>query len=240
MPIEDAKRRLQEAGYNFELAIQQYYDSQQETEEAPPNLPDEDEVRPADPRVYDVMVEEEDSRRTMQLCRVGRQFVSSFRDLKREMEIQEEIARGQKPKKMCLEDIYRNPIDITSNFDFNYAKVHGQKVGKWLAVLINNENFESLSFNRDFFNEPSQKAKKILKDNFVFIRKNSNDYEAITIMGLYNLSETNVPIFLVIDSLTGELKKKFNECNKMPMRNLIKELKKFKAGKNKELLYVSI
>jgi hypothetical protein len=153
------------------------------------------------------------------------------------MEIQEEIAKGQKPKKMCLEDIYRNPIDITSNYDFNYAKAYGSKVGKWVAVLINNENFESLSFNRDFFNEPSQKVKKILKDNFVFIRKNSNDYEALTIMGLYNLSDAHVPIFLVIDSLTGELRKKFAECHKTSMRNIIKELKKFTA-KDKELVYV--
>lgn len=239
MQIEDARRRLEESGYNLQLAIQQYYDSQQETEDIPQNIPEEEEVRPVIPRSYDIMVEEEDSRRNVQLCRVGRQFVSSFRDLKREMEIQEEIARGQQPKKKCLEDIYRNPLDITMNFSFNFAKLYGQKVGKWLAVLINNENFESLSFNRDFFNDSSQKAKKIIKEKFVFIRKNSNDIEAITVMGLYNLSENHVPIFLVIDSLTGELKKSFNECNKVSTINLIKELRKFSTGKDKELIYVS-
>lgn len=156
------------------------------------------------------------------------------------MEIQEEIARGQTPKKKCLEDIYRHPLDITLNFDFNYAKIYGQKVGKWVAVLINNENFESLSFNRDFFNEPSQKAKRVLKENFVFIRKNSNDIEALTIMGLYNLSEHQVPILLVIDSLTGELKKNIGECNKLSLSSVLKELKKFSTGKDKELLYVSV
>lgn len=92
MAIEDAKQRLHEAGYNFELAIQQYYDSQQETEEMGPNINEtlreaEDEVRPVIPRAYDVLIE--DNRRVSQLCRVGTQFISNFRDLKREMEIQE-------------------------------------------------------------------------------------------------------------------------------------------------------
>ncbi len=177
--------------------------------------------------------------RTQQLCRVGRQFVSSFRDLKREMEIQEELARGQVPKKKCFEDIYRNPIDITSNFDFDYAKVFAEKSGKWLAVLINNENFDSLTFNRDFFNEASQKAKNIFKKNFVFIRKNSVDFEALRIMNLYNFTEEQVPFLLLVDPLSGELKKNFAQCNKIASRTIIKELKKFSTGKNKELLYVS-
>lgn len=244
VPIEDAKRRLHEAGYNFELAIQQYYDSQQDTEEIPPNIineenivvpVEEDEVRPVIPRAYDVMIE--DNRRVSQLCRVGTQFISNFRDLKREMEIQEEIARGQIPKKKCLEDIFRNPVDITSNFDFNYAKMFGNQTGKWLAVLINNESFESLSFNRDIFNEPSLKVKKILKQNFVFLRKNSNDEEGLTIMRLYNLFDHSIPIFMIIESLTGELKKNFGNCNELNVKSVIKELKKY-TSKDKQLVYV--
>lgn len=242
MQYEEASRRLHEAGNNLELAIQQYYDSQQETEEIQSNFNEnsqentEDEVRPAIPRSFDIMVEE-DNRRVNQLVRVGTQIISNFRDLKREMEIQEEIARGHVPKKKCLEDIFRNPVDICYNFEFSYAKAFGSQAGKWLAVLINNESFESLSFNRDIFNEPSLRVKKILKDNFVFLRKNSSDEEGLGIMKIYNLLEHSVPIFLVIDSLTGELRKNFGDCGKLKLKSVIKELKKY-TSKNKELIYV--
>ncbi len=53
MPIEESRIRLAEAGNNLELAIQQYYDSQQETEEVAPNIreeEEEEEVRAAIPR----------------------------------------------------------------------------------------------------------------------------------------------------------------------------------------------
>lgn len=240
--IEEARRRLHEAGGSFELAIQQYYDSQQGIEEVTPSnenisVAEEDEVRPVIPRAYDVMVVEQDNRRVSQLCRVGTQFISNFRDLKREMEIQEEIARGQVPKKKCLEDIFRNPVDITSNLEFSYAKIYGNQTGKWLAILINNESFESLSVNRDIFNEPLLKVKKILKQNFVFLRKNSNDEEGLTIMRLYNLFDHTIPIFLIIDSLTGELKKNFGNCSELNVKNVTKELKKY-TSKDKQLVYV--
>lgn len=189
------------------------------------------------PRAFDILVET--NRRTSQLCRVGTQYISSFRDLKREMEIQEEIASGQVPKKKCMEDIYRNPIDITSNFDFNYAKMLGSQTGKWLAVLINNESFESLSFNRDIFNEPSLKVKRILKEKFIFLRKNSNDEEGLVILQIYNLFDHPIPIFLIIDSLTGELKKNFGDVSKLAFRNVVKELKKYSSSTDKQLVYVS-
>lgn len=243
MAIEDARKFLFEAGFNLELAIQHFYDSQQETEEAVPlNMIDEinqeDEIRPVIPRAYDTMITEA-NRRVNQLCRVGTQFISNFRDLKREMEIQEEIASGKAPKKKCLEDIFRNPVDITSNFEFNYAKAFGTNTGKWLAVLINNESFESLSFNRDIFNESSLRVKKILKENFVLLRKNSSDEEGLNIMRIYNLLDHPIPIFLLIDSLTGELKKNFGDCNKLKLKSVIKELKKYTAAKDKQLIYVS-
>ena len=54
MPIEESRIRLAEAGNNLELAIQQYYDSQQGTEEIAPNIreeeEEEEEVRAAIPR----------------------------------------------------------------------------------------------------------------------------------------------------------------------------------------------
>jgi hypothetical protein len=247
LPIEDAKRYLSEAGNVLEVAIQNYYDSQQgdfpQEIEQPQEQPqfeafEEDEVRAADPREYSQLVEEE-SVRNIQLNRVKRQFSSSFRDLKKEMEIQENLAKGIAPKRKCLEDIYRNPIDITFNLDLHSAKALGQKQGKWIALLINDETFASLSFNRDIFNDPSHKVKQIIKKHFILLRKNANSDESLRILHNYNLMHQAIPIFLVIDSLTGELKKNFGETKDLQLKTVVRELRKYSSNEEKQLKYVS-
>lgn len=168
-----------------------------------------------------------------------RQFASSFRDLKRETEIQEDLASGIAPKRKCLEDIYRNPIDITFNVDLYGAKMIGQKQGKWIALLINDEGFPSLSFNRDIFNSDiRQKVKGLIKKNFVFLRKNSNSDESIQVLRNYNIIEQAIPVFLIIDSLTGELKKNFGDTVKLSLKSVVRELKKYTSNADKELVYV--
>jgi hypothetical protein len=247
LPIEDAKRYLSEAGNVLEVAIQNYYDSQQgdfpQEIEQPQEQPqfeafEEDEVRAADPREYSQLVEEE-SVRNIQLNRVKRQFSSSFRDLKKEMEIQENLAKGIATKRKCLEDIYRNPIDITFNLALHSAKALGQKQGKWIALLINDETFASLSFNRDIFNDPSHKVKQIIKKHFILLRKNANSDESLRILHNYNLMHQAIPIFLVIDSLTGELKKNFGETKDLQLKTVVRELRKYSSNEEKQLKYVS-
>jgi hypothetical protein len=256
LQIDEAKRYLEQSGYNLEQALQNYYaenDAQQSTStqsssqaetpatqsQSSQEAEEEDEVRQPIPREYDIMVQ--DDVRNVRLSRVRQQFSSSFRDFKREMEIQEELASGSvnAAKRKCLEDIYRHPVDIISTVDFNFAKLQGQKYGKWVAVLINNESLESLSFNRDIFNENSQRVKKIIKKNFIFLRKNSNDDEGVRIRQIYNIVDCAVPIFLLIDSLTGELKKNFGDCTKLTVNDVTKELKKYTVSADRQLLYVS-
>lgn len=209
--IEEARRLMSASGNILEVAIQNFYDANQSTFPAQEPVapvqdveePDEEEVRPIVPREFSIMVEDE-SNRNLQLNRVKRQFASSFRDLKREMEIQENLASGIAPKRKCLEDIYRNPIDITVNLDLHSARVVGQRQGKWIALLINDESFPSLSFNRDIFNnDTTDKVKQIIKRNFIFLRKNSSGEESLKILHNYNLTHQSIPIFLIIDSLTG-------------------------------------
>lgn len=244
LPISEARRYLTAAGNILEVAIQNYYDTQQgpddtEAEQNDPNPYDEEGVRAPDRREFSQLVEEE-SVRSLQLNQVKRQFASSFRDLKRETEIQEDLARGIAPKKKCLEDIYRNPIDITYNLDLFSAKVIGQKQGKWIALLINDENFPSLSFNRDVFNRDSrQKVKRLIKQNFVFLRKNSSSEEAVKILQNYKLTDQPIPVFLIIDSLTGELRKNFGDTKGILLKNVVRELKKYTSTPEKELKYVS-
>ncbi|XP_070508876.1 UBX domain-containing protein 7 [Chironomus tepperi] len=252
LPFDEAKRILENVGYNLELAIQNYYDQTQEStpyepvqdrnyNPAPLPVESPDEVRPVIPREYDMLIQSETTR-DIQLSAVRQQFSSSFRDLKREIEIQEELARGEQPKRKCLEMIYKHPVDIAYNFDFTHAKLRGQQLGKWVAVLINNESYESLSFNRDVFNDEnlSEKVKKILKKNFIFLRKNCNDLEALKILQIYNLLDCQtIPIFLIIDSITGELRKNFNDCTKLTVRNVIRELKKYTSTKDNQLIYSS-
>lgn len=243
-PIEISRTYLIEANYVVEAAIQNFYSQQSDCqndqqEEAQQENFDgyEDNVRPADVREFSQLVEEE-SVRSIQLNRVKRQFSSSFRDLKKEMEIQENLAKGIAPKRKCLEDIYRNPIDITYNLDINSAKTVGQKQGKWIALLINDENFPSLSFNRDIFNDSSKKVKQIIKKNFVLLRKNANSDESLRILHNYNLMAHPIPIFLIIDSMTGELKKNFGEAKDLTFISVLRELKKYTASEDKQLQYV--
>ena len=230
-PIEISRSFLVGANYVLEVAIQNFYTQncpQETQEEAQQENGYEDEVRPVLPREFSQLVEEE-SVRSIQLNRVKRQFSSSFRDLKKEMEIQENLAKGIAPKRKCLEDIYRNPIDLTYNLDINSAKTVGQKKGKWIALLINDENFPSLSFNRDIFNDSSQKVKQIIKKNFILLRKNANSDESLRILHNYNLIHQTIPIFVVIDPLTGELKKNFGESKELTFASVLRELKKYTA-----------
>lgn len=248
LPIEDAKRYLTAAGNILEVAIQNYYESHGDSQPAPEEPANsqqyedeyEDEVRAPLPREYSQLIEEE-SVRSVQLNRVKRQFSSSFRDLKKETEIQENLARGIAPKRKCLEDIYRNPIDITANMDFYSAKYFGQKQGKWIALLINDESFLSLSFNRDIFNtDLRQRVKQLIKKSFVFLRKNSSCEESIKILQNYKLTEQSIPIFLIIDSLTGELRKNFGDTKNVTLKSVVHELKKYTSSENKDLKYVSL
>lgn len=252
LPIEEAQRYVSEAGNSLELAIQNFYDSApsnlsqevvpptsqptQETESYPEHQ--EDDVRPADRREYSQLVEEE-SVRSIQLNRVKRQFNTNFRDLKKEMEIQENLANGVVSKKKCLEDIYRNPIDITYNLDLQSAKLVGQKQAKWIALLLNDENFPSLAFNRDIFNtDTNQRVKNLIKKNFVFLRKNVDGNEGLRIVQNYNLVNHPIPIFLIIDSLTGELKKNLGTSSELTLRTFVRELKKYSSTEDKQLRYV--
>lgn len=114
MSVEESRRFLSAADNILEVAIQNFYDSQQgEDQQAPQQQVDteerqydefEDEIRAPLPREFSQLVEEE-SVRNVQLNRVKRQYASSFRDLKKETEIQENLARGIAPKRKCLEDI---------------------------------------------------------------------------------------------------------------------------------------
>lgn len=244
LPIDESRRYLTEAGNILEVAIQNYYDTQQgdqhqAQQSSSAQYEDEDELRAPLPREFSQLVEDE-SIRSVQLNRVKRQFASSFRDLKRETEIQEDLARGIAPKRKCLEDIYRNPIDITYNLDLYSAKLYGQKHGKWIALLINDENFPSLIFNRDIFNSDTrQKVKHLIKKNFVLLRKNSNCEESLKILQNYKLTEHPIPVFLIIDSLTGELRKNFGDTKDLKLKNVIRELKKYSSTESHDLKYVT-
>lgn len=236
MAIDEARHYLSAAENNLEAAVQNYYDSQNgpevgapSTEASQPFL-EEDEVRPVLPREYSQLIEDE-SIRNVNLLSVKRQF-QSFRDLKREMEIQEDLASGGTAKRTCLEDIYRNPIDVTCNLDIHSAKLYGQKLNKWIILLINDESFPSLCLNRDIFNERTQEVKRLIKKNFILLRKRCDDIEGSKLLQNYNIVNHSIPALLIIDSVTGELKKNFGDTRNLTLKNVIRELKKFSCADN--------
>jgi len=120
------------------------------------------------------------------------------------------------------------------------AKHFGHTQGKWIALLINDEGFPSLSFHRDIFNSDSrQKVKQLIKKNFILLRKNSSCEESIRILQNYKLVEHPIPVFMIIDSLTGELKKNFGDTRNLTLKSVIRELKKYSSTADKELKYTS-
>lgn len=113
-----------------------------------------------------------------------------------------------------------------------------EKQGKWIAIVINDENFPSLALNRDIFNEPKQSVKKLMKKNFIFLRMRFDDREGAQILQNYKLLEHSIPILLIIDSITGELRKNFGDTKDLKLISVVKELKKYTIEDN-QMKYVS-
>lgn len=125
-----------------------------------------------------------------------------------------------------------------SHLDLQSAKKLAEKQGKWIAIVINDENFPSLALNRDIFNEPKQSVKKLMKKNFIFLRMRFDDREGAQILQNYKLLEHSIPILLIIDSITGELRKNFGDTKDLKLISVVKELKKYTIEDN-QMKYVS-
>lgn len=125
-----------------------------------------------------------------------------------------------------------------SHLDLQSAKKLAEKQGKWIAIVINDENFPSLALNRDIFNEPKQSVKKLMKKNFIFLRMRFDDREGAQILQNYKLLEHSIPILMIIDSITGELRKNFGDTKDLKLINVVKELKKYTIEDN-QMKYVS-
>lgn len=124
-----------------------------------------------------------------------------------------------------------------SHLDLQSAKKLAEKQGKWIAIVINDENFPSLALNRDIFNEPKQSVKKLMKKNFIFLRMRFDDREGAQILQNYKLLEHSIPILMIIDSITGELRKNFGDTKDLKLTNVVKELKKYTIEDN-QMKYV--
>ncbi|CAO1430827.1 unnamed protein product [Diamesa serratosioi] len=232
LPVDEAKQILASVNNDLNLAIQNYY-NQEETIEPLPGL-EEDEVRPAYNEIREtrMLIDDDLDSRSFHLSSIKRRMVDNFRDFRTETEIQENLGNATSSKQQRLEDIYRNPIDITYHLDLQSAKKLAEKQGKWIAIVINDENFPSLALNRDIFNEPKQSVKKLMKKNFIFLRMRFDDREGAQILQNYKLLEHSIPILMIIDSITGELRKNFGDTKDLILINVVKELKKYTIEDN--------
>lgn len=233
---------MESTGYNLSQALHISYqeeDSLQQDLQPEPLIDDDDDyVRPAiNIRETGIMVEE-DTTKVKLLSAVKKRVVDNFRDFGTETAIQESLARGESlAKQPRMEDLYRVPIEITFHSDFNTAKKVAHKDGKWILVVINDENFPSLALNRDIFNAPKHpEVKEMIKNNFIFIRKRFDDEDGSKIIQNYQLSGQSFPIILLVDPTTGELRHNFGETKNVTPRNFIHEISKYRS-EQKKLIY---
>lgn len=209
-----------------------------QTERELPVDDEDDYVRPAiNIRETGIMIEE-DTTKVKLLSAVKKRVVDNFRDFGTETAIQESLARGESlAKQPRMEDLYRVPIEITFHSDFNTAKKVAHKDGKWILVVINDENFPSLALNRDIFNSPKHPdVKEMIKNHYIFIRKRFDDDDGSKIIQNYQLSGQSIPIILLIDPTTGELRHNFGEAKNITPRNFIFQISKYKS-ENKKLVF---
>eukprot|EP01118_Nematostelium_gracile_P004669 TRINITY_DN1556_c0_g1_i1.p1 TRINITY_DN1556_c0_g1~~TRINITY_DN1556_c0_g1_i1.p1 ORF type:complete len:466 (+),score=126.55 TRINITY_DN1556_c0_g1_i1:100-1497(+) len=106
-----------------------------------------------------------------------------------------------------LEDLFRPPVDIMLDSDFETAKNIAMRKNQWLLVNIqDSEEFNAQRLNRDTWSDA--KVKDTVKNNFIFWQKVYNDEAGARFCRFYPV--TSRPQISIIDPRTGELVKSWN------------------------------
>jgi len=178
---------------------------------------DEDEVRAPIPQRQEMLVQpgfegyEMNNRR--QNSRAGarvRSVFDGFRNfeaetLRREREEEANIVAEpvgyNRSKKRTLEELFKPPLDIMFQGDWQSARDRASSSGRWLLVNIQEpKEFQCQVLNRDLWSNPG--VKTIVGEHFVFWQQYKESDEAQRYMTFYKI--TDWPYIAVIDPRTGE------------------------------------
>ena len=193
-------------------------------------VPDEDEVRAPIPQKQEVMVGpgfegymmNNRVNKSLQQRRVRTVF-DGFRDFQAETRnMEDRLEQGlpvSKSKKKTLEELFKPPLDLMYQGDWQSARDHADKTKRWLLVNIqvkivqhlenrgamfglqDAQEFQCQVLNRDLWS--NQGVKSIVREHFVFWQQYKESDEAVRYMTFYKISDW--PYIAIIDPRTGRL-----------------------------------
>ncbi|KAJ3043123.1 hypothetical protein HDV00_005738 [Rhizophlyctis rosea] len=139
--------------------------------------------------------------------------VDPFRNYEQESQFVRNLrAAGREPggdpeRADRLANLFRPPLEIMFQGDFEKAKASAREKSKWLMVTIHRaDEFQSQMMNRDLFSK--QEVKDVIKENFIFVLWGSESNEGQMHAVRYPFQQ--YPYLAIIDPLTGERVKQWN------------------------------
>ena len=173
---------------------------------------EDDEVRAPIPQKQEVMVGpgfegfvmNNRVNKTLQQRRV-RSVFDGFRDFQAETKSMEDrLEQGlpvSRSKKRTLEELFKPPLDLMYQGDWQSARDHAARTQRWLMVNIQDaQEFQCQVLNRDLWSNPG--VKMIVREHFVFWQQYKESDEAERYMTFYTI--TDWPHVAIIDPRTGE------------------------------------
>jgi len=173
---------------------------------------EEDEVRAPIPQKQEVMVGpgfegymmNNRVNKTLQQRRV-RSVFDGFRDFQAETRnMEDRLEQGlpvSKSKKKTLEELFKPPLELMYQGDWQSARDHADRTKRWLLVNIQDaQEFQCQVLNRDLWS--NQGVKTIVREHFVFWQQYKESDEAERYMTFYKI--TDWPYIAIIDPRTGE------------------------------------
>eukprot|EP00092_Neocalanus_flemingeri_P015956 GFUD01017273.1.p1 GENE.GFUD01017273.1~~GFUD01017273.1.p1 ORF type:complete len:450 (-),score=171.83 GFUD01017273.1:167-1516(-) len=218
---EMATNLLEACGGNLEMAVNMHMEDQGGAAGGASGaggsgvgngVDDEDDVRAPIPQKQEVMVQQgyegymmnNRVNKTLSQRRVRTVF-DGFRDFQAETKnMEDRLEAGlpiSKSKKRTLEELFKPPLDMMWQGDWQSARDHAAKTNRWLLVNIQDaKEFQCQVLNRDLWSNPGVKA--IISEHFVFWQQYKESDDAERYMTFYTIKEW--PYVSIIDPRTGE------------------------------------
>lgn len=223
-----AANLLEACGHNLEMALNMHMEEgdqqQQQQQQAPPSqqqqqLEEGDGVRAPIPQKQETLVQAgyEGYQMNNRVNRVAHQrnrvrsVFDGFRNFEAEArrleegggseQQQQEPAGYSRSKKRTLEELFKPPLDIMHQEDWQSTRDHAVNTNRWLLVNIQDpKEFQCQVLNRDLWSNPG--VKTIIREHFVFWQQYKESDEAERYMTFYRISQW--PYIAIIDPRTGE------------------------------------
>ncbi len=112
---------------------------------------------------------------------------------------QDPEAKQPKPKRTCKD------LEVSVDIPFEVSQEMAVSEGKWLSVLVSDQKSPVSINGQDLFSDPQYQIKSFLQEHHIFL-KIFQETEIEQIFIKYELSNELLPILLIIDPRTGELK----------------------------------